>query len=216
MSFILDALRKSEHERERRALPGLVETPVARSTRTPFAWILGGVGVLLLVNAAILGWVLLRPNAPTPAAAAVAAPVAAALPAPPPAAAAEGAGRVRSLAAEAADAAAEVPEPPPVLHAVPADSAPPAPQYGVPVRAAPTPGLPPLLRQLPAAVAAVMPPLNIDLHVYSPVIAQRFAIINGQRVHEGGVLKEGMLVEQITPEGVVLNHQGTRFTLSRE
>ena len=41
-------------------------------------------------------------------------------------------------------------------------------------------------------------------------------IINGQRVHEGGVLKEGMLVEQITPEGVVLNRQGTRFTLTRE
>ena len=30
MSFILDALRKSEHERERRALPGLVESKIAR------------------------------------------------------------------------------------------------------------------------------------------------------------------------------------------
>jgi general secretion pathway protein B len=216
MSFILDALRKSEHERERRALPGLVETPIARGARPTLPWILGGIGVLLAVNAAILGWVLLRPVAPPPTAPPLGAPMVAAMPAPRPTTAPEAAGRVRSLAAEAADAVPEVPEPPPVLHAVPADGVQPAPQYGVPVRATPTPSLPPLLRQLPAAVAAVMPPLNVDLHVYSPVAAQRFAIINGQRVHEGGVLKEGMLVELITPEGVVLNHQGTRFTLSRE
>jgi general secretion pathway protein B len=211
MSFILDALRKSEHERERRALPGLVETPVARPSRPALPWILGGFGVLLVVNAAVLAWLLLRPATP-PAVAPAPAPVAA-TPAPRAAAPPADAGRVRPLAAEAADPVPEALEPPPVSHSPATEAAtPPA----VPVRAAPTPGLPPLLRQLPAAVAAVMPPLNIDLHVYSPVAAQRFAIINGQRVHEGGVLKEGMLVEQITPEGVVLNHQGTRFTLTRE
>jgi general secretion pathway protein B len=217
MSFILDALRKSEHERERRALPGLVEAPVARSARPVLAWILGGFGVLLVINAAVLAWLLLR--TPAPVAAAVVVPVAApvaALPAPRSMAPIEDGGRVRPLAAEAADPSPEALEPPPVTHAPTLDDAAAAAKYSVPVRAAPTPGLPPTLRQLPAAVAAVMPPLNVDLHVYSPVATQRFVIINGQRVHEGGVLKEGLLVEQITPEGVVLNHQGTRFTLSRE
>ncbi len=223
MSFILDALRKSEHERERRALPGLVETQVARSTRPMLAWILAGFGVLVLVNAAILGWLLLRAPAPAAAPVPVPTPVAVApvTPATRAAPTIGESGRVRPLAAEAADPSPEALEPPPVTHApvpdaAPLEGAPPAPKYGLPVRAAPTPGLPPTLRQLPAAVVAVMPPLNIDLHVYSPVPAQRFAIINGQRVHEGGVLKEGMLVEQITPEGVVLNRQGTRFTLTRE
>ncbi len=215
MSFILDALRKSEHERERRALPGLVEAPATRVVRPSLAWILGGVGVLLAVNAAILAWVLLRPPAgpPTEPPAVEAAPIAAAPTALASPTLADN-GRVRSLAAEAAatEPGQEVPEPPPVNHA---QMAPPTPAASPPP-SAPGVARPPTLRQLPAALAAVLPPLNIDLHVYSPIAAQRFVIINGQRVHEGGVLREGMLVEQITAEGVILNHQGTRFTLSRE
>jgi general secretion pathway protein B len=216
MSFILDALRKSEHERERRALPGLVEAPVARGARPALPWILAGVGVLLLINVAGLGYLLWRPAAPVPVPAAGAeAPVTtgALAPAPMP----TGAARVRPLAAEAgpADPTLDVPEPPPVTHAAPAEASTVAPPVTL-ARAPPAAPSAPLLRQLPAAVASSLPPLNLDLHVYSPVAAQRFVIVNGQRLREGSVLREGLNVEQITPDGVVLNHHGTRFTLSHD
>ncbi|MBS0395827.1 MAG: general secretion pathway protein GspB, partial [Proteobacteria bacterium] len=72
------------------------------------------------------------------------------------------------------------------------------------------------IHQLPAQATAGLPVLNIDLHVYSADPAQRFVVINGQREREGGQLKEGPTVERITPDGAILNHQGTRFLLPRE
>jgi general secretion pathway protein B len=74
----------------------------------------------------------------------------------------------------------------------------------------------PSIHELPAPVIAGLPQLNLELHVYSAEPAQRFVIINGQRLHEGAQLKEGLTVEQIVQEGAILNHQGTRFLLPRE
>jgi general secretion pathway protein B len=221
MSFILDALRKSEHERERRALPGLVESPVSRQAPSTLAWVLGTFGVLLVLNAAILLYVLLRPATTSPAPVPAPAPVATVLP--PPVAAAVRAGpnlapgdpsRIRPLAAEvaAADPMQEVPEPPPVTHRVAPEPAPAIAPGRAPINGT----VWPTLRQLPAAEASTLPPLNLDLHVYSSIAAQRFVIINGQRVREGGQLHEGLTVEQITPEGALLNRQGKRFVLTRE
>jgi general secretion pathway protein B len=228
MSFILDALRKSEHARERRALPGLVELPASRRSPSRLPWILGGVGVLLLVNIVVLFLVLARPSAPpaavtvTPPATAAgtartpAAPApSAALPAPPRPAAAP----VRPLAAETepgADPELERPEAPPPPRAArePYAAERAAAEREFHPRAA-VAGVP-SIHDLPAQATAGLAPLNIDLHVYSADPAQRFVIINGQRLHQGGQTKEGPTVEQITPEGAILNHQGTRFLLPRE
>jgi general secretion pathway protein B len=62
MSFILDALKKSELERQRQSGPGLLEIPVAtRRRRVPvWAWALAG---LLFVNVAVLLFLLLRGGA---------------------------------------------------------------------------------------------------------------------------------------------------------
>lgn len=71
MSFILDALRKSEHERERSALPGISDAPIVKPPPSKLPWILGGVGLLLVLNVIVLLVVLLRPaktEAPTDAA----------------------------------------------------------------------------------------------------------------------------------------------------
>lgn len=59
MSFILDALKKSELERQRAATPGLVEAPTAqRRSRLPtWAWV---VGALLLLNVGVLAGLLWR------------------------------------------------------------------------------------------------------------------------------------------------------------
>ena len=56
--------------------------------------------------------------------------------------------------------------------------------------------------------------LNLDLHVYSDQVANRFVIINSRKYREGGQLTEGPTVETINPEGVILAIQGRRFTLS--
>jgi hypothetical protein len=74
----------------------------------------------------------------------------------------------------------------------------------------------PSIHELAPQATAGLPALNIDLHVYAADPAQRFVIINGQRVREGGALKEGPAVERITEDGAVLNYQGTRFLLPRE
>src|ERR1700679_477834 len=66
MSFILDALKKSEIERQRQSMPGLMDTPAAgRRSRLPLWAVL--LAVLLAVNIAVLIVILLRNGAAAPA-----------------------------------------------------------------------------------------------------------------------------------------------------
>jgi general secretion pathway protein B len=73
MSFILDALRRSEHERQRQAGPALVDTPVAPPRARSNPWATAAI-VLLVVNLAAIGILLLMRSsgeqaaAPAPAA----------------------------------------------------------------------------------------------------------------------------------------------------
>jgi general secretion pathway protein B len=75
MSFILDALKKSEAERQRQAGPTLLELRVTRPPRRYPLWSLV-VGVLLAVNVAVLLTFLLRRPPPAAAGAAAQAPAA--------------------------------------------------------------------------------------------------------------------------------------------
>ena len=66
MSFILDALKKSENERQRQAGPSLADIPVRRA-RTERPWWAVAVAALLVVNLGVLIVVLLRDrSAPEP------------------------------------------------------------------------------------------------------------------------------------------------------
>ena len=76
MSFILDALRKSEHERQRQTGPALAEVPVAAPKPRSNVWATGAIA-LLLVNLVVIGVLLIRKAAREPEAA-----VPAAMPAP--------------------------------------------------------------------------------------------------------------------------------------
>ena len=78
MSFILDALKKSETDRQRQASPALFEVKVAAPRRRFPVWAVA-LAVLLGVNMMALAWVLLR-RADAPAASA--APPVAAVPPP--------------------------------------------------------------------------------------------------------------------------------------
>ena len=59
MSFILDALRKSELERQRQSGPSIAELPVARDDRRlPLALL--AIGLLLAVNVGVLLYFMMR------------------------------------------------------------------------------------------------------------------------------------------------------------
>ncbi len=64
MSFILDALRKSEQQRGKGVLPTVLDVPATRAATSRLPLVLGAVGALLAVNVVVLLVVLLRPAAP--------------------------------------------------------------------------------------------------------------------------------------------------------
>ena len=73
-----------------------------------------------------------------------------------------------------------------------------------------------LYQDLAVTNGANLPELRLDMHVYDPKPQARFALINMHKVTEGQMAGNGVKVEAITPEGVVLSHNGTKFLLPRE
>lgn len=196
MSFILDALKKSEQERQSAQAPGLLEAR-ALPRRGGLPWWALLLVVVLLANLGLLAWMLLRP-----------APAAA--PASPAAAAATAAQPIPTAPTPVPVVAVTAPEvltpPPATATAVPADELP-------AIELAPATPLP----APPVAVAATPPAemsaLRLSLHVYADNPAQRVVLIDGQSLREGQGLPNGAKLERITPEGAVLLWQGRRFTL---
>lgn len=233
MSVILDALRKSEAERQRGRAPGLfVEqvAPPSRRRRRP-AWIF--VLPALLAAGIVAGW-FLRPqtNGATVAAMPVDAPPAnTAMPSP------ELPVTAAPLPARPvpADSGSLVPppqllppEPPvpapvstapaaaaPITSAPPAPAAPPAPVPAETAAALPVEPLLPRLADLPAAERATLPPLKLSMHVFADEPAQRFVILDGRRQGEGASPAAGVVIEEIRRDGVVLSANGRRLLLPR-
>ncbi|HET9108510.1 MAG TPA: general secretion pathway protein GspB [Steroidobacteraceae bacterium] len=249
MSFILDALKKSESDRQRQSGPSLFEVKVAPPRRTLPVWAMA-IAVLLAVNVVVISWMLLRHAAaerPAAATAPASPPAAqtAAEPAAtrsPPAAARSGQAPAPSLAsgafsspppppaaataAGAAQASAPspsaVPGPPAAATPAPADS-PAAPDPSDYAPAVPptatqgsgaTPGALPLYPQVVATDG--LPTLHLDLHVYAKNPKDRFVMINMHKLVEGDSLPDGVHVDAIRPDGVVLSYHGTRFLLPRD
>ncbi len=76
MSFILDALKKSESDRQRQSGPSLFEVKVAPPKRRLPVWAVA-IAILLLVNFIVISWMLLRRPAAQQAGTAGTAPAAA-------------------------------------------------------------------------------------------------------------------------------------------
>jgi general secretion pathway protein B len=70
------------------------------------------------------------------------------------------------------------------------------------------------LATLDSASRAALPPLQLSMHVWNPDAASRFAIIDGQRLGEGGKVGS-VVVAQIRRDGVVLDIAGRQFLLPR-
>jgi general secretion pathway protein B len=222
MSFILDALKKSEAERQRQAGPALLEMRVVPPRRGLPLWAVG-LGLLLLVNLGVLAWLSLRPGsaatansaATAPAAAPLAGPAVPAASAPAPAPVTPTPLAPMPVAPDTPATAAAARGTPPVRAGAdepeenPADNAP---------AVAPPRGAARTSKSLQnyAALSSTLPALRLDLHAWAEVPAERYALINMHRVREGDMLPEGARVQQITRDGVVLDYRGTEFLLGRE
>ena len=232
MSLILDALKKSEAERQRLSGPTLLEVRVSQPRRRYPAWVIA-VGALLAVNMLLLViFMLHRPassQAPLPQTGAAAmAPSAAA------AAGAPGA-PVAPLApvaqAPVLDTSASLDGGSGALQPIPRvpqrqASSEPSDSIGNP--ADDEPAVPPgrdsasserdsagHYANLPnfSDLGGDLPELRLDLHVYAERPRERYAMINMHRVREGDVLPEGPRVLAITREGVALDYRGQEFML---
>ena len=220
MSYILDALRKADAQRERdpargiHAQPVTLSLPAENSAPGSRVWL---AGMALVAGAALLaaamwgsGWLdwFGRPAAP-------AAPAVTAVLAPPVASIAKA---VPPVTPPSPSPATEVlPTAPP---APPPSAAPPARES--PKVAATVTAYPPVpaasasdrllsLAELPADVQRELPKLTITGGVYSPTPAQRLLIVNGQVLTEGAEAAPGVLLEQIRPKTAVLNFRGYRY-----
>jgi general secretion pathway protein B len=224
MSFILDALRKSEHQRQREVGPGLATVPESPARPAPAIWVLV-LGGLLVLNILVLGALLLTDGRPEQVAAAPPAADAVAprgspgeerrrAESPRPAAAPPSAsrGEVRPLTTEVA---APVPAPAPAP-APAAQSAPPAPAVPAAAQAAAADARLPRFSDLVIRGELNVPHMHLDIHVYSANAAERFVFINMRRYNEGEATQEGPRVERIVNDGVVMDHHGQRFFLSRD
>jgi general secretion pathway protein B len=221
MSFILDALKKSENERQRHGGPALFEVRVAaRKPRLPW-WALGLI-VLLVLNVAVIGWLVLRDPPPergveappvSPPSAAPAAP--SSVPEPPaPVAQSQIAPEPTPPAPAASPDDEAVLDPDDYEPAV--DPASSAPAVRTPrVTRGTVEGLPTYDQEAQRAGSS-LPPLSLDMHVYAQRPQDRFIFLNMQRLREGDSLPEGVRVESITPDGVVLSQRGSKFVLERQ
>jgi general secretion pathway protein B len=208
MSFILDALKKSEAERQRQNAPGLASIPESerRNSGSKWIWI---ISALLIVNLAVLVGIMLRPAADSEPAA-VEEPVAqqpvtqAAANRPAPAVAVS-ARQPEPQASPEPSAATNLREP----------GGAPGPTAAETRTQRVTAGLP-SLNELQAQGVLQLPEMHLDIHVYSGQPADRFVFVNMKKYTEGATLSEGPAVREITRDGVVLDYLGTRFLLPRE
>ena len=205
MSFILDALKKSEAERQRQKVPGFADVPDGKdSPRTPrWLWVLGG---LLAINVIFLSGLMLRqqlqPMAPAPVETIpVGEPADVTL-----SAIVEEARQVEPQ--QSADTAGETTF----------DARPVAEGRTTSMTRMPEKFTAPLstFNELRANGTILLEDLHLDIHVYSEQPDKRFVFVNMNKYREQARLAEGPLVREITPEGVILEHLGNGFLLPRD
>ncbi len=228
MSYILDALRRADAERERGNVPGLHTQPApvphaddGRAGRAP-AWVWPAAGVAVAVIAALAWLALGRDAAPPERVAGVAgsggvavAPVAPQV-VPPPLPAAVPAPITPPAAVQAASAAptprraTAVPprKPTAVVAAAPAKP----PRAASAIASATATAEPRLYKptELPDDVRKEVLALVVGGAMYSRTPANRMLIVNGQLFHEGDTLAPGLTLEQIRLKSAVLKLKGYR------
>ncbi len=225
MSYILEALRKAERERNLGQVPTLEAKADngVQSSRVVWPWLLAAA---LAVNAIVLGIWLVYPRAPEPV---MPPPVAVAepRPMPPPPAVSDYMPPPTTIIEE------PVSEPPVATVREPAVSEPTASPAPKPRATSPRPveaveaqdafvNQPAIedrqtvvtaLRDMPPEFRRSLPEMKIDAHFYTEVSGRSFVMINLRKYKLGERLAEGPQVVDIVPDGVILSHQGKEFLL---
>lgn len=245
MSFILDALRKSEAARRRSETPDLFATlPQAPApARSGVAWTLWAMAGFGAVSSAIALWLLLhRPDVPNtaPAAATGTQTAVDAGDTDPMAGADVDADTDARTAADETPVATAVPPPaamPPATTPTPSPAPAttaatlpaPTPAIATPTRTAPpvaAPAPPPAppaasgdrataLADLDPEVRRQLPALKLSMQVWNEDPQRRFVILDGQRLREGDTAGD-VVVERITRTDVLLSWRGARLRLPAE
>lgn len=205
MSFILDALRKSETDRQQQGSAEFAGVPTSEQReRAPrWLWVLG---LLLAVNLAVLVGLLLRPDTPPPVATGN-------TPVTQPATASTD-NFAQQVEVARQNAPARAAQRPVTTNDTVREDSPPS-TIRTPRAAADTSNLP-TIHEVVANGVLALPEMHVDIHVYSEAADDRFVFINMNKHKEGSRLAEGPLVQEITPEGVVLSQNGTTFLLPRD
>lgn len=198
MSIILDALRKSENERQTQSPAEFAAIPSSAGSKSVPRWI-WILAMLLTINLVVLIGLLLRPDRTPP----------------------KPAQAVEIIELDLLEEAAQPSFVDQVAVArlnAPAEKE--APSENMPVAETPLAKLAnanyPSIHEVRASGLIAIDDLHLDIHVYSTVPEDRFVFINMSKHREGSRLDEGPLVTQITPDGVVLHYQGTSFLLPRD
>ena len=237
MSFILDALKKSETDRQRQFAPALFEVKVAAPRRRFPLWGIG-LAVLLGINILFLLWFVLRqpgPAAPeTASSGAAGTPSSAAAPSgmvTVPATSTyipQGVAPTVGTGTNNSDAGALAPSHAPPLAEEPMlsgqePSVPPdydARDYAPALTPAQANAVAAARREVSVpsrdevlAQGTQLPDLRLDLHVYDSDPVKRFVFINMRKLREGESLPEGVRLDAITPTGARLSFRGQQFTL---
>lgn len=209
MSYILDALRRADTERQQGQVPGLHAAGAASVTEPPrqqrVLW--AAAALLLALVLLALAWLMfMRPAAPALRPALPPEQPAAALKKPAPVEAPSAAASPLPIVVSAAPAAISQVRPEPVPAAVkstaPVASAPPVSKPVV--RNTPLSALSPEeRRQLPALVPGGS--------VWSDSAASRFVILDGQVLREGDALAPGLQLEKIERRVTVLRWKDQRI-----
>lgn len=74
----------------------------------------------------------------------------------------------------------------------------------------------PYLRDLDASFRQTVPRLKLAGHVYSPDPALRLILINSNIVRELDVVEKNFILDEITPNGIILRTGKTRFRLDAD
>jgi general secretion pathway protein B len=216
VSYILDALKKSERERTLVRGVGFADAARRAAQGTDWLpWLIAGIVVVTVISVATVfvmrGRLIPAESAIVPSTATSVGPVA--------------------LAASPTEA--DESKSGPLVADKPASTGPRSAAQGLAAQALAT--LPPsidatveaaaplvraqgetsLLSALPTKFQQSLPTMTVNIHVYSPEESQRILYINNRQYRRGDEIPGGVFVEEIVPDGVVLQFRGQRFKLPR-
>ena len=231
MSYILDALKRADAERERGAVPGLqsrhATLPVTEADRSARNRLLLAAAALALGGMAAGLWFWQTPSGtgrlaaippavdtPSPLAQPVPPPTIP-MPASPPAVTAP---RVVASSPSSVSRAAPKPvsKPAPAASAVAVQPLP-MPRPDPVAKTTANQAAPPavrLLSDLPDDLRRQIPPLVITGSVYSDNPDKRLLLVNNQVLPQGSLAAPGVTLEQVQARSSVFSYQGTRFRVA--